>query len=56
MFSQIMKKYKLLKYRQKISYMAFVKKQTIIELWINSLINTFIVSEAEGTLEEICTD
>ena len=36
-----MKKYKLMKFRMKISYLAFENTMTIQELWLTTILKTY---------------
>ena len=38
---KIFKKYKILKFRMKISYMAFVQNMTILELFLKAILKTY---------------
>ena len=43
-------KYLILKVRAKISYMAFIKKMTVIELFATTIINSYNTMKAEGIM------
>jgi phosphoribosylformylglycinamidine (FGAM) synthase PurS component len=47
----VWKKFALLRIRAKISYMAFLKKQTIQELLINSIIHTYQSQIEDGDIK-----
>lgn len=53
-YNKVYFKYKILKFRHKLSYQAFVKHMTICEILMRGILNTYTVSDAEGTLE-MCT-
>ena len=43
-------KYLILKVRAKISYMAFVKKMTVIELFATTILNSYETMKSEGLI------
>ena len=50
-FNKVFFKYKILKFRQKISNIAFQKRMTISELILRSILNTYNICDQEGELE-----
>ena len=50
LFRKVYMKYLILKVRAKISYMAFVKKMTVIELFATTILNSYETLKNEGVI------
>jgi hypothetical protein len=50
LYRKVYMKYLILKVRAKISYMAFIKKMTVIELFATTIINSYNTMKAEGII------
>lgn len=50
LYRQAFKKFKLLRIRMKISYEAFTKENTVLELFLRAIINTYNHLKHEGKI------
>ena len=50
--NRVMKKYSLMRIRMKISFSAFVKNETVLELWYGTIHNSVKYLRGSGQLEE----